>query len=83
MLLVAFAIFVFAVVIYAYAVRALDEPAGTRWLWFASVVAVSCALAMTSSHAISTLDKALAWLVTIGLVGWSAEARERAGGDSS
>jgi low temperature requirement protein LtrA len=76
-LLIPFAIVVFAVVIYVYAVKALDEPRGTRWLWFASVVAASGALALTGDD-VATPVKVAAWLITLALLGLLASAKDRA-----
>jgi hypothetical protein len=77
-LLVLFAIFVFAVVAYVYWGRMRELPPGTpRWLWLASVWALGGAMAATGSGIPGPLIVA-AWLVTLGLIALAERARDRA-----
>jgi cytochrome c biogenesis factor len=81
-LLILFAIFVFAVVAYLLWDRMRREPAGApRRLWLASVIAFSAALACNTVE-MSTLARVAMWLVVLALVGAAARARERATGHS-
>jgi hypothetical protein len=77
-LLVLFAIFVFAVVAYVYWDRMRELPPGApRWLWLAAVWALGGAMAATGSGIPGPLIAA-AWLVTLGLIALASRARDRA-----
>jgi uncharacterized membrane protein len=77
-LLILFAIFVFAVVGYVYWDRMRQEPAGaSRWLWLASVVALGGALACNTVE-MPTLARVAMWLLVLALMAATHRARERA-----
>jgi Ni,Fe-hydrogenase I cytochrome b subunit len=78
-LLILFAILVFAVAGYAFWDRVRQEPAGaTRWLWLASVVALSGALACNTVE-MPTLARIAMWLFVLALIATTHQARERSG----
>ncbi len=79
MLLILFAIFVFAVAGFVYWDGMRQEPAGaTRWLWLASVVALGGALACNTVE-MPTLARVAMWLFVLVLMAATIRARERAG----
>jgi hypothetical protein len=78
-LLILFAIVVFAVVGYAFWDGMRQEPAGApRWLWLASVVALGSALACNTVE-MPTLARVAMWLFVLALMAATQRARERAG----
>jgi uncharacterized membrane protein len=77
-LLVLFAIFVFGVCAWLFWARAQDEPAGTRLLWFASVVALGCAFA-TNGEDLPTAVKVGAYAFAAVLIALTTRAQSRAG----